>query len=216
VRLDFDATRVEADEGMRDDAREHAPTLEAHPSRVRADFVPRRETCPVPWRKLSEETVHAGYRHVVRRRFVLPDGDEAGFEILRNPDTVAVVAITDADEVVLARQFRPGPEAVLDELPGGVVDEGEQPLEAARRELLEETGYVGDVRHAGSQWAGAYSTHRRHAFVATGCRRVDNPQEGEVLEVVLMPLVDFRNHLRGGALTDVGSAYLALDLLKLL
>jgi ADP-ribose diphosphatase len=169
-----------------------------------------------PWRKLSDATVYRGYRHILRRRFQVAKGCEADFEVLTNPDTVAVLALTEANEIVLARQFRPGPEAVLDELPGGVVDDGELPLEAARRELLEETGYAGDVRHAGSHLAGAYSTHERHAFVATGCRRVGDPGEGEDVEVVLMALADFRDHLRRGRLTDVGSAYLALEAVSLL
>jgi ADP-ribose pyrophosphatase len=168
------------------------------------------------WRKLGEETVYRGYRHVLRRRFQVAKGHEADFDVLLNPATVAVLALTDRDEVVLARQFRPGPEHVLDELPGGIVDDGEQPIEAARRELLEETGYAGELRAAGSHWAGAYSTHQRHAFAATGCRRVADPAPGEPVEVVLLPLPDFRRHLRRGRLTDVGAAYLALDLLNLL
>jgi ADP-ribose pyrophosphatase len=179
--------------------------------------VPNLQTPPVQaWRKLDEETVHRGYRHVLRRRFQVANGHEADYEVLVNPDTVAVLALTEQDEIVLARQFRPGPEEVLDELPGGIVDDGEQPLDAARRELLEETGYAGDLLAAGSHWAGAYSTHERHAFAATGCRRVAEPAPGEPVEVVLMPLPEFRRHLRGGRLTDVGAAYLALDLLNLL
>jgi ADP-ribose pyrophosphatase len=169
-----------------------------------------------PWRKVGEETVYRSYRHVLRRRFRLPGGHEPDYEVLVNPDTVAVLALTEQDEIVLARQFRPGPEEVLDELPGGIVDDGEQPLDAARRELLEETGYAGDLRAAGSHWAGAYSTHERHAFAAIGCRRVADPAPGEPVEVVLMSLPDFRRHLRSGELTDVGAAYLALDLLNLL
>jgi ADP-ribose pyrophosphatase len=181
--------------------------------------VPNLQTPPVQaWRKLGEETVHRGFRHILRRRFRLPDGHEADFEVLANPDTVAVLALTAQDEVVLVRQYRPGPERVLDELPGGVVDDGEEPLAAARRELLEETGYTGDLRPAGSHWAGAYSTHRRHAFAATGCRCVADPapHAGEAVEVVLMSLPDFRRHLRGGRLNDVAPAYHALELLNLL
>jgi ADP-ribose pyrophosphatase len=181
--------------------------------------VPNAQTLAVQaWQKLGEKTVHAGYRRVLGRRFQLPDGREADFEVLENADTVAVLALTAAGEVVLARQFRPGPDEVLDELPGGVVDDGEQPRDAAGRELLEETGYEGELRHAGSHWAGAYSTHQKHAFVATGCRHAGNPdvEADEPVEVVLMPLADFREHLRSGRLTDVGSAYQALELLNLL
>jgi hypothetical protein len=58
----------------------------------------------------------------------------------------------------------------------------------------------------------------RHAFAATGCRAVAEPAAGErqLIEVVLMSVPAFRHHLRSGRLTDVGAAYLALDLLSLL
>jgi ADP-ribose pyrophosphatase len=127
-----------------------------------------------------------------------------------------VLAITEADEVILVREFRPGPEELLYELPGGIVDEGETPGDAARRELLEETGYEGDLRAAGTSWAGAYSTHRRHAFVATDCYRVAEPwlEENEAVELALMPFADFRDHIRRGSLTDVAAAYLGLDTLE--
>ena len=170
------------------------------------------------WRKLSEKRVHGGYRTIDRRRYELPDQREADFEILVNPDTVAVVALTTRDDVILVAEYRPGPEQVLLELPGGAVDEGETPSEAAARELLEETGYEGTLRPAGSLWAGAYSTHRRHAFVATDCRRVaERPRQAdEFIEVELVSVEDFRRHLRSGELTDVGLGYLGLEELGLL
>ncbi len=168
------------------------------------------------WHLLAESVVYAGFRRIVRRRYRLPDGAEADYEVIVNPDTVAVLASTADERVILARQFRPGPQRVLDELPGGVVDEGEDPLAAARRELLEETGYEGELTPIGSQWAGAYSAHRRHGFVATGCTRVAEPDAGdEHIEVVLMPLAEFREHLRRGELTDAGLAWAGLDALGL-
>ena len=169
-----------------------------------------------PWAKLSEGISYAGFRTIVTRRFRLPDDREADFDVVQNPDTVAVVALTEAGEVILVREYRPGPERLLYELPGGAVDDGETPEEAARRELLEETGYEGDLRPAGSYWAGAYSTHRRHAFVATGCYRVAElwPEDAEAVEVALMPFADFRGHVRSGELTDVATAYLGLDALS--
>ena len=70
-----------------------------------------------PWRKLGEETVYARYRRVVSKRFELPGGEQTEYEIKDEDDMVAVLALTDAGEFVLVRQFRPGPEAVLLELP---------------------------------------------------------------------------------------------------
>ncbi|MGZ8695475.1 MAG: NUDIX hydrolase, partial [Gaiellaceae bacterium] len=95
------------------------------------------------WEKLSERLSYDGFRKILTRRFRLPDGREADFDIFSSPDTVAVLALTEADEVILVREFRPGPEQLLYELPGGIVEDGETPEEAARRELTEETGYEG-------------------------------------------------------------------------
>jgi ADP-ribose pyrophosphatase len=170
------------------------------------------------WTKLGEERVYEGFRTVMGRRYRTPDAVERLFEIKLEPDTAVVLAMTPARDVVLVREFRPGPERSFLELPGGVVDEGEEPAHAARRELLEETGYGGELASAGSMLDCAYSTRTRHVFLATNCRRVaePTPQGGEFPEVVLMSLMDFRDHLRSGQLTDVGPGYIALDALNLL
>ncbi len=171
-----------------------------------------------PWRKLEEREVYSRYRRVVSRRFELPNGRTSDFEVLLNPPIVAVLAVTREGEVVLVREFRPGPEAVLVGLPGGVVDPGEDPLAAAQRELGEETGYAGNFRYVGSHFASAYSTHRMHATLATDCYKAGDTSAdpGEHLEVVLMPLADFREYARSGELTDVSTAYRGLDALGLL
>jgi ADP-ribose pyrophosphatase len=170
------------------------------------------------WTKLSERPMHSGWRTIVGRRYLTPDGQEREFEIKVEDDTAAVLALTSDGHVVLVREFRPGPEESLLELPGGAVSPGEAPFEAARRELLEETGYEGDLRPAGSIVDCAYSTRRRHSFVATAAKQVQepSPHEGEFPEVVLMPLAAFRDHLRSGQLTDVPGGYMALDALRLL
>jgi len=170
------------------------------------------------WEKLGERTIRDGYRAILGRRYRLPSGFEREFEIKLEADTAVVLAVTLEQCVVLVREFRPGVEADLLELPGGVVDVGEEPLEAARRELLEETGYSGDVELVGSMVDCAYSTRVRHVFATRDAERVAEPQpeEGESPEVVLVSLDAFREHLRGGRLTDVGPGYLALDRLGLL
>lgn len=170
------------------------------------------------WQLLDEAPGSAGYLGVTVRRYRLPDGSVADWDIFGGPRSVAVLAITETGEVVLARQFRPGPSQVLDELPGGYVDDGEEVAAAAARELLEETGYVGNVAVVGRSWLASACRTERFVAVATDARCIGPAQngEGEFCEVALRSLDDFRAHLRSGQLTDVDLGYLALDHLGLL
>lgn len=171
-----------------------------------------------PWQKLTETEVFASFRRILRKTFVLPNGTAVDFEIKQEPHAACVLALTPRDTVLLVQQFRPGPEAILLELPGGAVDPGEEPVQAAARELLEETGYRGELELAGSSWQCAYSTMRKHHFVARNCVKVQEPalDDHEFIEVVEMPLADFKQHVRSGNLTDVEGAYMGLDKLQLL
>lgn len=167
----------------------------------------------VVWRKRDERVVYSNYRTILSRIFETPDGVQ-DFEIKLEPDGAAVLALTPEHDVLLVREFRPGTEEWLLELPGGNVDRGENASAAAPRELLEETGYTASLRYVGAMADCAYSTRRRHVFVADDARRLqESPEE---LEVVLMPLRQFREHLRSGELTDVGAGYRGLDALGLL
>ncbi len=98
------------------------------------------------WELLEERPGWAGCLPLSVRRYRLPDGSTADWDIFGGHRSVAVVAITPGGEVVLARQFRPGPGMVLNELPGGYVEDGDEIAVAAARELLEETGYAGNIR----------------------------------------------------------------------
>jgi ADP-ribose pyrophosphatase len=172
-----------------------------------------------PWRKLDERPAYEGpYRRIVARRFERPDGTVADYEVKAEEAIAAVVALTEAREIVLVREFRVGPEEVLLELPGGALDPGESPEDSIRRELLEETGYTGELERVVGFPDDAYSTRVKHAFVATGCRRVaePTPHEDEFLEVVTVSLAEFREHLRCGRLTDADVGYRGLDHLGLL
>ena len=79
----------------------------------------------LPWELLHEELVYRGYRKVLRRKYRLPTGAEASFDIKQESTPVCVLALTDDQQVILARQFRPGPSEVLLELPGGGIDANE-------------------------------------------------------------------------------------------
>lgn len=134
---------------------------------------------------------------------------EDGFEIADTPDAVAIVAV-DADErVVLVRQARPAAGVALLELPAGLVDEGEEPLAAAQRELREETGLRGGSwRELSAFWTSpGFVNELVTVFVADGLEEGEpEPDEGEDLEVVrwTLPEVEARVRELKDATTLVG------------
>lgn len=171
------------------------------------------------WRQQGDdERLYAGFVRLVRRRFVLPDGRHASWEMIDAPATATILALTEDERVVCVRQYRPGPGRRVLSLPGGLVDPGETPLDAARRELREETGHATDefqqvaATHANSRTRPSYT------FVALGCRPT-HPQDLDALEdidVELLALPEFRRLLRSGSLSTTEHAYLGLDFLGLL
>jgi len=176
-------------------------------------------TDPMSWDPLGSRLAYQGFIRVEERDFRLPDGRTTTWDVLAGGRTVAVVALTAQRRVVLARQYRPGPGVVLDELPGGMVDADEDIGAAAARELLEETGYqAAHVDVVGSGWLAGFATIRRFAAVATGCRPVAEPagDDDELCRAVEVDLPTFLARVRAGELTDTDSAYRCLDHLGLL
>jgi len=169
------------------------------------------------WKKITEEPFRAGFRKLLKKTFELPNGKIADFDIKQEGPAVCILALTKDQQVILAKQFRPGPEKILLEMPGGLIEANEKPQVAAQRELLEETGYSGKLQFVGESLDCAYSTMIRYNFVATDCTKVQEQKldDSEFAEIIKMPLEDFKKHLRSGQLTDVESGYMGLDYLKL-
>ena len=123
---------------------------------------------PSRWDVL-EDNLHADCRifEVYKRRFRRQsDGVEGNFFVLDTNDWVNVLAITPNDELVLVRQFRYGTKEYSLEPPGGVIEKGEDPIEAGLRELKEETGYVGkDAKLLGSARPNAAILSNRCHFL---------------------------------------------------
>lgn len=170
------------------------------------------------WKKVGEEYTFRGWRNMIRRTFEMPDGRHADFDVIGNNTYVTVAAYTKEKEAILVRQFRPGPETILTSFPQGYVDPTESTEEAARRELLEETGYeAGDIRLL-KEIRSAYSTERHLCMVATDCHKVGQQKldEDEFIEVFRLPLTSFRQFLKNTADTtfvNVDAGYLSLDFL---
>ena len=155
---------------------------------------------------------------MARWRFRRADGGEAEFDITLHPGGVYALALTAVRRVVLTREFRPGPGRLQWDLPGGFLEDDEEPAEGARRELAEETGYEGELRAIGALRPDPYSTEVRHVFLATGCRRTSNGagDEDEDIRVQVASVEDLRALLRAGEVTSTDAAYLALDAAGLL
>jgi ADP-ribose pyrophosphatase len=110
--------------------------------------------------------------------------------VLEAPDWVNILALTPTNEILLVRQFRFGSGHITTEIPAGLVDPGETPLQAAKRELKEETGYTS------SKWSDlgsvdpnpAFLNNRCHHFLAEDIIKTGEPDldEGEDIEVELM------------------------------
>ncbi|HWO12401.1 MAG TPA: NUDIX hydrolase [Polyangiaceae bacterium] len=98
----------------------------------------------IPWHVLSRTLLlERTYLRVREDRVRLGDGREIDdFCVVESPDWAAVLCLTDDERVPLVRQYRHGIGKVSWELPAGALEPGEEPLAGARRELLEETGFV--------------------------------------------------------------------------
>jgi len=173
-----------------------------------------------PWPRLESQPV-ADYRilRVRRDRCVSPrTGDAHDFVVLEMPDWVNVVALTPDSQVVLIEQYRFGSSEVTLEIPGGVMDPGEDAVAAGSRELLEETGYtarsftlLGHVEPNPAIQTNRCYTVLAEGAVPCGTQSLD---EKEDIGVILRPLAELPRLLREGAIRHalVWAAFLHLNL----
>ena len=157
-------------------------------------------------KKLASKQVFDG---VVVKLFVdeveLPDGKKSVREVVRHPGAVCVVPVTDKGEVIMVKQFRYAFNQVLLEIPAGKLEKGEDPLEAAKRELEEESGVVaGTIEHIGELYTTvAILDEKIQMYLATDLTYKNaHPDDGEFLEIEKIPLSTLVDMVMKGEIKD--------------
>ncbi|KEF34324.1 ADP-ribose pyrophosphatase [Deinococcus sp. RL] len=133
------------------------------------------------------------------------------WEVVRHADAVAVLALSERGEMLLVRQRRPAVGAVTLEAPAGLIDEGETPEQAARRELQEEAGLDGELTLLTRFYSSpGFCDELLYVFAAEGLRESRRPHdEDEDLEVVWLPPGEVLDGLRDGTLRGSASTVAA-------
>lgn len=148
---------------------------------------------PTKWKTTCSSYIHQHpYMSVRKLTRTAPGFAEHDFFVLDFPDWANVVAVTDDGMAVLVRQYRHGIDDFNLEIPGGVVDAGEDAATAAVRELVEETGYVAKKIELLAKVSvnPAIQDNWCHLFLATGCR-LEQQQELDGTESIAVELVPF-------------------------
>ena len=142
---------------------------------------------------------------VCKDNVLLPDGSSSTREYITHPGAVAVLALLDNGKLVMERQYRYPLQREFIELPAGKIDDQEHILDCAKRELLEETGYVArEWIHLTTAWPCiGYADERMEYFLARGLthegRQLD---DGEFLEVFELAPEEALEWVRAGRIDD--------------
>jgi ADP-ribose pyrophosphatase len=137
-----------------------------------------------------------------------PDGVEAVYTVLASPDSAFVVPYFDNGDTVLVRQWRHAWDESSWEVPAGTFNEGEDPLDCAKRELAEETGLVAArYKSLGAVHGAAFLTGRAHMFLAESITQAErNPETYEQdMEVLRLTFSEALEAALGGQITHSGS-----------
>ena len=165
-------------------------------------------------RPLTEDVAWTGrIFNVDRLRVELPDGRVAIRDVVRHPGAVAVVALTEDGRICLVRQYRTALGRVTVEIPAGKLSPGEDPLECATRELLEETGMSAEKVAFLTTIASSdgFCDELIHIYMATGLTfSRSDPDADEFINVDLVPLDELIDAVLDGRIEDAKTVVGAL------
>jgi ADP-ribose pyrophosphatase len=141
------------------------------------------------WKTLSSTYIHQGPWATLRSdKCEMPDGTIVGdYYVLEYPNWANAVALTQDNKILMVRQYRHAANIVSLEIPGGVIEDGENPEEGMRRELLEETGYAfNDVELISTVYANpSTANNKTFCFLAKGGKKVQEQKLDEHERIVV-------------------------------
>lgn len=174
----------------------------------------------IGWRgpeKREEKRLENNRLKFVDKTFRLPNGEEQKCLVRTGYNGVCAIAITTDNKVVCVMEYRPGPEKIFLDLPGGHLEEGEDEVEGIVRELQEETSYScskENVVYLGTEHIHQYDESIKHGFLITGCKLNTNsnlkPDHNEFLKVVCLPMDEFVHHVLLGKMFNTSMCLKAL------
>lgn len=162
----------------------------------------------------NSDTVYHGTKFsVLQREVIAPNGEKISTEVINHPGAVVVLPILEQGEIVLIRNHRHPIDTTLWELPSGTLEQGEEPAEAAPRELLEETGYKGSnispLLHFFSM--PGLGNQILYAFVAKGLDYIGQKLDpGEVIDVEVHNWTQVEAMIRSGKICDAKTLVILL------
>lgn len=161
-----------------------------------------------PWKVIeSEYLLRHKYMTLRKDRVQLNNGHIINdYFVIEKANWINVIAITGEGKIVFERQYRHGANIINYELPAGIIEDGEEPLDAAKRELLEETGYSGEewIEYGQACPNPSSMTNRNYTFLAKGVHKSSNQnlEITENIEVLLLSIDEVKTLLQSNQIIE--------------